>query len=408
MKVLVLVLLHQAVLFQFAFSGTLVPRGHSTVLYNITVDKECHNIILREGADPCSDVKSYLAHRSNDENCRNLEDSNVHTTLLKKLLSSPTGLSKLVITEVFFIDCSLPCSEKCVAPSYKDMSQFHRSKFLEELLDVLEDSDLSDEVALRTFEDNRDIIKLTPEESLLLYYRAFALKPNNSLITNKFGQILQYIGRNDLTVTLYETAVENGLWPNNMQRPEWNYVEGLTSKPWHSSSDFQFSSVLETHYWIIRKELEHFLPNQSSHFATERWNLNGFRGGDWTALPLKTSPGVQGYTSIITHFPETMQILGNTNEDFLEIKFSALKPGTHILPHTGPSNNRLRVHLCLIHTGGAMLRVGGEWRSWEEGKVYVFDSSWEHEVIHEGSDLRIVMILDIWHPECSDDMKNIY
>ena len=395
-----LIHVHQAVL------ETLVPRRHSTVLYDITVAKDCH-IILREGADPCSDIRSYFEH-TDKNNCRNLDYSNVHTTVLQKLLSSPTGLSKLLITETFFTDCSLSCSGKCDAPNYKDMSKFHRSKFLETLLEILEDSDLSDEVALRTFEDKRDATKLTPEESLLLYYRAFVLKPNNALVTNKFGQILQYIGRNDLTLSLYETAVENGVWPNTMQRPEWTYVKGLTSKPWHLSSEFHFSSVLETHQWIIRKELDHFLHNQSRNFATERWNLNGFRGGEWTALSLKTSPGVQGYTNIATHFPETMQILRNTNEDFLQVKFSALMPGTHILPHTGPSNNRLRVHLCLIHTGGAMLRVGDKWKTWEEGKVYVFDSSWEHEVIHEGQDLRIVMILDIWHPECPDNMKNIY
>ena len=27
------------------------------------------------------------------------------------------------------------------------------------------------------------------------------------------------------------------------------------------------------------------------------------------------------------------------------------------------------------------------------------DSSWEHEVVHDGNDTRIILILDIWHPE---------
>ena len=29
----------------------------------------------------------------------------------------------------------------------------------------------------------------------------------------------------------------------------------------------------------------------------------------------------------------------------------------HIPPHTGPSNDQLRVHLSLVHTGGARIRV---------------------------------------------------
>jgi len=90
-------------------------------------------------------------------------------------------------------------------------------------------------------------------------------------------------------------------------------------------------------------------------------------------------------------------------QEFIGIKFSAIQPGTHVAPHTGPSNQRLRVHLSLVHTGGARIRVGTEWRSWEEEKVIILDSSWEHEVVHDGNDTRIILIqsllLDIWHPE---------
>lgn len=38
-------------------------------------------------------------------------------------------------------------------------------------------------------------------------------------------------------------------------------------------------------------------------------------------------------------------------------------------------------------------------RSWEEGKVFIFDDSFEHEVWHNGTEFRLVLIVDIWHPE---------
>ena len=38
-------------------------------------------------------------------------------------------------------------------------------------------------------------------------------------------------------------------------------------------------------------------------------------------------------------------------------------------------------------------------RSWTEGKFIVFDDSFEHEVWHEGESFRLVLIVDIWHPE---------
>lgn len=385
----------------------------SAFVYNVTITDGCH-IILMEGSNPCLHISSCFASNGSTQCCISNSDgmnftlNEVNDILLHELLSSPSGLSKLVITKSFFLGCSLPSHNECHAPSYQNMIKFQREKFLEVLLEILENSfsNKNDDI-LHTFEASIHSLKLSNEESLYLYYRAYALKQNSPLIVNKFGQILAYMNRNDLSITLYETGVKNGLWPHRMQRPEWTYIQGLTSKPWHSSSDLSFSWLLEKHYSMIKDELNYFLENQSNSFVTEKWNLNAFKGGDWTTLALKTSPGKKAYTAMASHFQETVQIISETDEDFLEVKFSALKPGTHILPHTGPSNNRLRVHLCLFHTGGALLRVGDEWRTWKEGKILVFDSSWEHEVIHTGKDVRIVLILDIWHPECPNDMKKI-
>lgn len=36
---------------------------------------------------------------------------------------------------------------------------------------------------------------------------------------------------------------------------------------------------------------------------------------------------------------------------------------------------------------------------WEEGKVMIFDDSFEHEVWHRGTLPRLVLIVDVWHPE---------
>ena len=39
------------------------------------------------------------------------------------------------------------------------------------------------------------------------------------------------------------------------------------------------------------------------------------------------------------------------------------------------------------------------YRTWQEGKFIVFDDSFEHEVWHKGTELRLVLIVDFWHPE---------
>ena len=48
------------------------------------------------------------------------------------------------------------------------------------------------------------------------------------------------------------------------------------------------------------------------------------------------------------------------------------------------------------------LRVAEETLEWREGKVFVFDDSFDHEVWHEGGEDRLVLIVDLWHPELSE------
>ena len=63
-----------------------------------------------------------------------------------------------------------------------------------------------------------------------------------------------------------------------------------------------------------------------------------------------------------------------------EVLFSLLKPGTHLRPHCGPTNARLTAYLGMVVPKGCQVRAGEEWKSLQEGKCFVFDDSWEHEV----------------------------
>jgi aspartate beta-hydroxylase len=49
------------------------------------------------------------------------------------------------------------------------------------------------------------------------------------------------------------------------------------------------------------------------------------------------------------------------------------------------------------------IRVGGEARTWGDGCCIIFDDSFEHEVWNESAHERIVLIVDVWHPDLSDD-----
>jgi len=84
----------------------------------------------------------------------------------------------------------------------------------------------------------------------------------------------------------------------------------------------------------------------------------------------------------------------------LSCDFSILKPHTHISPHQGFSKMILRCHLPLIVPSGKKcgIRVGDETYYWEEGKLIIFDDSFEHEAWNNSDEIRVVLMFDIPNP----------
>lgn len=95
------------------------------------------------------------------------------------------------------------------------------------------------------------------------------------------------------------------------------------------------------------------------------------------------------------------------SRNYEHVFFSALAPATHVRPHHGPTNKKLRCQLPLIVPSGngnrCWLRVHDQVVHLEEGKCIVFDDSFEHEAINESkTEPRIILIFDVWHPDLSE------
>ncbi|MGU9757991.1 aspartyl/asparaginyl beta-hydroxylase domain-containing protein [Serratia marcescens] len=81
--------------------------------------------------------------------------------------------------------------------------------------------------------------------------------------------------------------------------------------------------------------------------------------------------------------------------------FSILKPHYHIVPHKGPTRAVVRAHLGLIvpkDRDKLWIRVDDQILHWDEGKVILFDDSYEHEVRNDTDELRAVLFLDVDRP----------
>lgn len=172
----------------------------------------------------------------------------------------------------------------------------------------------------------------------------------------------------------------------------------LVSQPFYEPGSFAIVQALEYAYAGIRAEIA-ALDNVAFHLETEAVN----RTGSWDVFMLfergrkheDNCLRCPAITAVVEAHP-TMRTLGGL------IYVSRMKPETHIAPHRGPTNLRLRCHLGIeIPEGNCGLRVSGETRRWKEGRCLLFDDSFEHEAWNHTGRPRIVLIVDLWHPALS-------
>ncbi|HEY1774450.1 MAG TPA: aspartyl/asparaginyl beta-hydroxylase domain-containing protein [Gammaproteobacteria bacterium] len=198
--------------------------------------------------------------------------------------------------------------------------------------------------------------------------------------------------------------------PDALQRPSLLYFPGLSTKPFYERSEIPESRVLEeagsavlAEYSALQAESAQFSPyvQAPSNQDPQQWReLNNSPA--WSAYHLYRNS--ERSAESCEACPETARVmeslpLARIPGHAPEVFFSVLKPGTHIPSHFGLGNYKLAVHLPLVLPGDCSIRVGNETRSWEEGKCLIFDDSFQHEAWNRSERPRVVLILDIWHPE---------
>ncbi|MGA9854169.1 MAG: aspartyl/asparaginyl beta-hydroxylase domain-containing protein [Gammaproteobacteria bacterium] len=196
-----------------------------------------------------------------------------------------------------------------------------------------------------------------------------------------------------------------------MQRPAFLYFPGLQPHAFFERQNFDWVVELEAATASIRQELRAVLEQpevlkpyvQLDTPDPAQWKeLNN--SPQWSSFHLYKAGERQ--TAHCNQCPITAAIVEKlplvyTQNHSPEIFFSILKPGTHIPPHYGLANYKLAVHLPLIVPADCTIRVGNESRSWTEGQCLIFDDSFQHEAWNNSSELRAVLILEVWNPQLS-------
>lgn len=171
---------------------------------------------------------------------------------------------------------------------------------------------------------------------------------------------------------------------------------GLASRPWHDAAALPLPRYLESNFAAIHDELLG-LDDALFHRESERIA----RRGDWDVLFLYERG--RRHDAVCDACPVTVRGIDTypaMRSAAGLIYVSRMRGGTHIAAHRGPTNLRLRCHLALeVPDGDCAIRVGNETRRWEVGRCLVFDDVFEHEAWNDTGDDRIVLIVDLWHPD---------
>ncbi|CAB1349757.1 unnamed protein product [Coregonus sp. 'balchen'] len=184
------------------------------------------------------------------------------------------------------------------------------------------------------------------------------------------GDALQRMG-DDSAYKWYEIGHKRGHFASVWQRSLYN-VDGLKAQPWWTPKDTGYLDLvktLERNWRTIRDEALSVMDKTTGLFVPEEENLR--EKGEWGQFTLwqqgkkagESCRSVPKTCGLLERYPEA------TGCKRGQIKFSVMQPGTHIWPHTGPTNCRLRMHLGL------------------------------HEVWQDANSYRLIFIVDVWHPE---------
>jgi aspartate beta-hydroxylase len=204
-----------------------------------------------------------------------------------------------------------------------------------------------------------------------------------------------------------------------LQQPKHFFYPELPHVQFYDRRAFAWAEKLQRCTEIIRAELQAVLATGAAGFEPyiqreanrPAFNPRGLQDNpNWSAFYLIRS-GTEVPANAL-RCPGTLAALREVPMCEIEgrtpaVLFSLLRPGAHIPAHHGFMNARLVCHLPLIIPPDCALRVGNETRAWREGELLMFDDTIEHEAWNKSSQLRVVLIFDVWRPELSREEQRL-
>ena len=204
-------------------------------------------------------------------------------------------------------------------------------------------------------------------------------------------------------LALFAKAAEKGSPPLRshfpLQRPL-EFYPGLDTREIHDRERFPWVAELEGSFPVIQAEFVRLVEAGSGFSPVYRSQTST---GEWAASYLWVFG--RKVEDTCRQCPETVRILSSIPgvAEFGTTMCSGLAPHTHIAPHYGYSNAKLRCQLPLRVPGRCRLKVGEHEVEQREGRCIVFDDSFLHSAWNDSDEPRFVLVFDFFHPDLTPE-----
>jgi aspartyl/asparaginyl beta-hydroxylase (cupin superfamily) len=167
----------------------------------------------------------------------------------------------------------------------------------------------------------------------------------------------------------------------------------------YNADRFSWVANVEANSAVIKQEVEQFILhhqeriqpyfNETLVSAPRKWKAFSFLFWKWP------------FSKNAATCPETMRVLSQIPH-LVSASVSILEPNTAIHPHKGDTNAIYRCHLGLTipaQLPDCGFQVNDEKRSWEEGKLLVFNDAAQHQAWNNTNHKRYVLLFDVVREE---------
>jgi aspartate beta-hydroxylase len=270
--------------------------------------------------------------------------------------------------------------------------------------------------AVRFAETNRDPRAMEPELKQFLNHALGVVRQTiDAEIDRSLVDLVAAHGADAVARLRKGGQMFSGTRALEFAHPKWRpglfYVPDLPVRVFYEREDFPWTERVEAATDMVRAELLN-LMNEGSGFSPYVNHADGTHGAqvfreinrsnNWTSFHFYRHG--ERIEENCARCPGTAALLDSIDLQRVpgygpEAMFSVLRPHSRIPPHYGAVNGRLVVHLPLIVPPdcGALSAVG-EARGWQEGRLMMFDDSFEHEAWNHSDQTRVVLIFDTWNP----------